>query len=76
VQIDWMMDAVRAVAGDDIELAALEALKFKQPMRPGQVVRLRVDVLREPSALQFRFWTGATVFSSGRGRLRPGGRAG
>lgn len=69
-QIGWVVDAARELLGGDVDVAVLEALKFKAVLRPGQRVRLRVALDRARGALEFRLWSGATVFASGRGRLR------
>jgi acyl-coenzyme A synthetase/AMP-(fatty) acid ligase len=70
-QIKWVMDVARTLVGREMRLAGLEALKFKELLRPGQVFQLRVDVGPAPDTLTFRLWTGGTVFASGRGRLVP-----
>ncbi len=71
VQVHWVMDIARSIAGSDVRLASLEALKFKQLLRPGQIFHLRVDLAPGRDTLRFRLWSGSTVFSSGRGRLVP-----
>jgi acyl-coenzyme A synthetase/AMP-(fatty) acid ligase len=77
VQIGWVLDAARSLLGGDVHLASLEALKFKAVLRPGQVFQLRVALERAQDAIQFKLWSGTTVFASGRGRIRaPHGDAG
>ena len=70
VQIEWVLDAARNLLGGDAHLTSLEALKFRGVLRPRQVFRLRVALDRAQDAIEFRLWSGSTVFASGRARIR------
>ncbi|MGH7279491.1 MAG: hypothetical protein ACREJG_12500 [Candidatus Rokuibacteriota bacterium] len=76
VQIGWVMDAARALTGGRADVAHVETLKFKMLLRPGTVVRVRVDLAEDGHVLTFRLWTDEGTVSTGRCRLRLGVPAG
>lgn len=63
-QLQWVMEVARALAGPDVALERIEALKFKSILRPGEVVHLRAE-LSPGRRLHFRIDNERTVFSSG-----------
>jgi glycosyltransferase involved in cell wall biosynthesis len=73
-QIGWVLDAARDVLGRPATVRSIEALKFKRPLRPADVVHLSVEVSADRSTLDFRLWDDASLVSSGRVRLAAGGR--
>ena len=58
------MEAARALAGSEVALERIEALKFKSLLRPGEVIQLRAE-LSAGRRLHFRIDNARTVFSSG-----------
>ena len=74
VQVQWVMDAARELLGKAVVLERIEALKFKEPLRPGQVFRLRVELSASRDLLEFRLWEEGHLFSSGRCLLGASGR--
>jgi acyl-coenzyme A synthetase/AMP-(fatty) acid ligase len=76
VQVGWVMEAAEAVLGAPLRLAAVENLKFRELLLPGQRFRLEVEWDTPPEALRFRLAAGERVFSTGRLRLRLGGSEG
>ena len=69
-QVGWVMDAAEAALGGSLRLAAVENLKFRELLLPGQRFRLEVEWDAPPEALRFRLAAGERVFSTGRLRLR------
>ncbi|MGH7266186.1 MAG: AMP-binding protein [Candidatus Rokuibacteriota bacterium] len=69
IQLQWVMELARSLAGPAMRLGALEVVKFKTLLRPGQTFRLRVELSESGETMRFRLWDEQTVFSSGRGRL-------
>jgi 3-hydroxymyristoyl/3-hydroxydecanoyl-(acyl carrier protein) dehydratase len=68
-QIGWVLDAAREVLGGPVAVRSIEALKFKRPLRPADVVHLSVELSVDHSTLDFRLWDDASLVSSGRVRL-------
>ena len=68
-QVGWVLDAAREILGATPAVQSIEALKFKRLLRPADVVRLRVDVSRDRSAVDFRLMHDASLVASGRLRL-------
>jgi acyl-coenzyme A synthetase/AMP-(fatty) acid ligase len=68
VELAWAADAARALLGAEPRIAAIEALKFGEPVRPGD--RLRLEVQRGPGRLAFRILRGPREVASGRLVLR------
>ena len=66
VQIQWVMDVAQELLGEGAVLERIEALKFKEPLRPGQVFRLRVELSAARDVFAFRLWEESHLFSSGR----------
>jgi acyl-coenzyme A synthetase/AMP-(fatty) acid ligase len=71
VQVGWVMEAARAAFGAEPRLAAIENLKFKELLLPGQRLRLELEWSPGREVLRFRLAAGERVFSTGRARLRP-----
>jgi acyl-coenzyme A synthetase/AMP-(fatty) acid ligase len=66
VQVGWALDAARSLLGRAAGLRAVEALKFKDVLRPGDAFELRVELAPGGQRASFRL-----------GRPAPGpGRAG
>lgn len=66
VQIKWVMEAARVMAGADVEIRRLEALKFRRLLRPGDMFRLVAEMSPDGAQMTFRLFNDQTVFSSGR----------
>lgn len=67
VQIDWVMDVAAHLTGHPMTLARLEALKFKDLLRPDEVVELRAELSEDSATLTFRLVrAGGRVVSQGR----------
>lgn len=75
VQLGWVVEAAEAALGRPLRLAAVENLKFRELLLPGQRFRLEVSWGEPPEALRFRLAAGERVFATGRLRLQGGGRA-
>jgi acyl-coenzyme A synthetase/AMP-(fatty) acid ligase len=65
-QVQWAVDAGRALAGHEIVVERIEALKFKDLLRPGDVFHLLTELSDHHDRLTFRLWNGRGLFSSGR----------
>jgi acyl-coenzyme A synthetase/AMP-(fatty) acid ligase/3-hydroxymyristoyl/3-hydroxydecanoyl-(acyl carrier protein) dehydratase len=66
VQIQWVMEVARAMAGGEIAIDRIEALKFKDILRPGDVFQLSAEMSASNDRLVFRLWNEQSIFSSGR----------
>jgi acyl-coenzyme A synthetase/AMP-(fatty) acid ligase len=75
VQVGWVMEAAEAALGAPLRLAAVENLKFRELLLPGQRFRLELDWGAPLETLRFRLAAGERVFSTGRLRLRLGAPA-
>jgi acyl-coenzyme A synthetase/AMP-(fatty) acid ligase/3-hydroxymyristoyl/3-hydroxydecanoyl-(acyl carrier protein) dehydratase len=75
VQVGWVMEAAQAAFGAAPRLAAVENLKFKDLLLPGQRLRLELEWTASREVVRFRLAAGERVFSTGRLRLRPEGAA-
>ena len=75
VQLGWVMDAAQAALGSPLRLAAVENLKFRELLLPGQRFRLEVEWSEPADVLRFRLAAGEREFSTGRLRLRAAERA-
>jgi acyl-coenzyme A synthetase/AMP-(fatty) acid ligase len=73
VQVGWVMEAAQAAFGAAPRLGAIENLKFKDVLLPGQRLRLDVDWGEARDVLRFKLAAGERVFSTGRLRLRREG---
>jgi len=71
VQVHWVMNAAREILGYDPELRAMEALKFKDLLTPGQDFDMKVEVNESRDRVYFVLSDDARVFSSGRCLLAP-----
>ncbi len=66
LQIRWVLSLVHRLTEREGSIEAIEVLKFKRPLLPGQKFRLEVQVNeRDPSRFRFRLIDGESVFSSG-----------
>ncbi len=74
VQVQWVMDVAREFLGKAVVLERIDALKFKETLRPKQVFRLRIDLSASRDAFEFRLWEEDHTFSSGRCLLGASGR--
>ena len=54
VQVGWVLDAAQAALGEAPRLAAVENLKFKELLLPGQRFRLEVEWTAARDVLRFR----------------------
>jgi acyl-coenzyme A synthetase/AMP-(fatty) acid ligase/3-hydroxymyristoyl/3-hydroxydecanoyl-(acyl carrier protein) dehydratase len=70
VQVGWVLEAAQAALGEAPRLAAVENLKFKELLLPGQRFRLEVEWTPARDLLRFRLAAQERVFSTGRLRLR------
>lgn len=66
VQVQWVMELARELAGRPLVLQRIEALKFRRLLRPGQVLRLRVALAPSGDAVDFRLWGDGHLSASGR----------
>jgi len=71
-QLLWVAEVGRTLAGERLAIARIEALKFKDVLRPGDVFRLSAELAEGGDRLTFRLWNERTVFSSGRYVLATG----
>ncbi len=75
VQVHFVMGALEELLGASARLANLEALKFRDLLRPGQEFALRVAIAEDGERFEFVLLDAQDperVFSSGRGRVRIG----
>ena len=70
-QLQWIMDVGRAMTGHEIAIERIEALKFKDVLRPGDVFQLSAELSDRHDRLTFRLWNERSLFSSGRYVLAP-----
>lgn len=66
VQIQWVMDVARNLAGQELQLRRIEALKFKGILRPGEILELSAEWSPSGEHIDFRLWNSRTQFASGR----------
>jgi acyl-coenzyme A synthetase/AMP-(fatty) acid ligase/3-hydroxymyristoyl/3-hydroxydecanoyl-(acyl carrier protein) dehydratase len=66
VQVHWVLSAARELLGHDPELRAIEALKFKELLTPGQDFDMKVEVNESRDRVYFLLSDDVRVFSSGR----------
>jgi hypothetical protein len=71
VQVGWAIEAAAAAFGAEPAVAAVENLKFKELLLPGQRFALEVSWSEARDVLRFRLAAGECVYSTGRLRLRP-----
>jgi 3-hydroxymyristoyl/3-hydroxydecanoyl-(acyl carrier protein) dehydratase len=65
-QLQWVMDVAAAMIGRQAAIDRIESLKFKDVLRPGEIVQLAVELSGGGDRLTFRLWNERSVFSSGR----------
>jgi 3-hydroxymyristoyl/3-hydroxydecanoyl-(acyl carrier protein) dehydratase len=70
VQIHWVMLAARELAGAALRAQALEGVRFRDMLLPGQVFQLELELAADGAALRFRLFADESVFSAGRVLLR------
>lgn len=68
VQLGWAVRAAQRECGVRGALARVSALKFMQPLRPGQAATLRLEKLG-PADVSFSYVDAGRVHSSGRLRF-------
>jgi acyl-CoA synthetase (AMP-forming)/AMP-acid ligase II len=68
VQIKWALEFTKKWLGCDVQPRGLEAIKFRNPMKPGAPFSLQLLRGETPSHryLDFSFFTGDKVYGSGR----------
>ncbi len=71
VELHWVMEAAARLAGGSPTLRRLEAVKFKDIVRPGQRVEIAVELCPTGDAVRFRVGAGERLFASGRCLLAP-----
>jgi 3-hydroxymyristoyl/3-hydroxydecanoyl-(acyl carrier protein) dehydratase len=70
VQIGWIMDAARSLVGERAALVGLDAVKFRELLRPGDVVELHADWAPAAGQLAYRLARDdGRIVASGRCRL-------
>lgn len=75
VQIDWVMRAIRRLTDLPVEILAIEALKFKQPLLPGDEFTLVVKTDGAGERYEFELLTGRATVSVGRVLLVASGKS-
>lgn len=70
VQIHWVMQAARELLGAAPRVAALDAVRFRDLLLPGQEFTLALELAEDGALLRFRLFDGESSFSSGRVLLR------
>jgi len=69
VQLRWVSDALHAWLGEAPRLAAVEALKFPEPLLPGQSFTLRAELSASGDRIRFLLHDEGRIFASGRWRV-------
>ncbi|HEX9814501.1 MAG TPA: AMP-binding protein [Myxococcota bacterium] len=69
VQLRWVTDAVRVWLGAMPRVQAVEALKFPEPLMPGQSFTLRADLSERRDLIRFRLYDESRIFATGRWRI-------
>jgi len=74
VQLRWALRLAAELLGHEPRLASVEALKFRELLRPGDAFRATVELSAPGDAFQFSLWSDdpatTRVFSTGRCVLR------
>jgi acyl-CoA synthetase (AMP-forming)/AMP-acid ligase II len=74
VQLRWALRLAAELLEHEPRLASVEALKFRELLRPGDIFRAAVELSATGDAFEFRLWSDdpatARVFSTGRCVLR------
>lgn len=66
VQLQWVMELAGEMTSRPPVVRRIEALKFKDLLRPGQVFRLSGALSPSRDTIEFRLWSDGRLFSSGR----------
>ncbi len=67
VQLDWLMGIADRLCGRPMTVTRIEALKFKELLRPGQVVELQAQLSEDAASVSFRLVRDdGRIVSSGR----------
>jgi len=74
LQIDWAMDLASELLGGLPRICEMDPVTFREPLRPGDVFRLRV-ALEAGDWLRFRIWSDRAEHASGRARVARPDRA-
>ena len=69
VHLRWVLSALTELIGCEPVVREIQALKFKQPLRPGMSFELTVEIDEDQQRARFRLNRGAAEVSSGRLRL-------
>jgi len=69
VQLRWVADAVRDWLGEPPRVRAVEALKFPEPLFPGQSFTLHAELSASGDCIRFRLDDDGRIFASGRWRI-------
>ena len=69
-QLGWVVRALEKEVGGELGVGSIEALKFREVLRPGQHFDLRLGFRPEEGRAHFVLTEGESVFASGRLRLR------
>ena len=70
VELHWAMQELAGWLGRPLEVSALEALKFRRALLPGETFRLRLERASDGASYAFRMDDAAGPISSGRVRVR------
>lgn len=71
VVLHWAVGELARWQRRALDVAGLEALKFRRPLRPGATFVLRLARASDPAALGFELCDDDGPISSGRVRVRP-----
>jgi 3-hydroxymyristoyl/3-hydroxydecanoyl-(acyl carrier protein) dehydratase len=71
VQIDWAMAYAREHLGLDLPTARLFKVKFRQVIRPGEFLTLRLQHRRDKRQLSFEYHCGGALRASGQVTIAP-----
>jgi acyl-coenzyme A synthetase/AMP-(fatty) acid ligase len=69
VQLRWVTDAVCAWLGEMPRVQGVEALKFPEPLLPGQSFTLRAEFSGSGDRIRFRLYDESRIFATGRWRI-------
>lgn len=69
-QLGWVVRALESEVGGELAVSSIDALKFREVLRPGQLFDLNLRFRPEEARAHFALTEGESVFASGRLRLR------
>lgn len=72
-QLDWAIHFGRLAFGEPGVFLGVDQLKFKEPIRPGEALTLKLEQDPERGSLRFAFRGAAGLKSSGVVRFQPRG---